>query len=180
MDNVVSQDEKKSVRVTFPCARIAWPEFDCEYGHMIAREYNIEPTITGRIDIWKCSVSDLNPEGYFVSIADADNSYIGCEPGDLSNDKHLLCKVILRGVRSVTMNCTEEEIARNVGRSFHVEYWNPRLPVKPNADELCPPPIVVPDDYDSEEPLEIGQVPAVQVNNPVSAFASEAKSYANR
>lgn len=168
-------------RVTFPCAKIQWPEFDCEYGHMLAREYDIDPTITGRVDIWKCSVSDANPEGYFVSVANADNSYIGCEPGDLSNDKHLLCKIILRGAPSVNMDCRDDDLARNGGRSYLVEYWNPRLPVKPDPKLLCPDPIKVPADYNNPEPLVIGQEPptatplaATSAPKATNAFAAEA------
>lgn len=155
MSEQVQDPDKKIYTVTFPCARIAWPAFDDpDYGKCEKAEWDIDPRITARVDIWKCTACEAYPDGYYLSLNDIKQPYLGAEPGDTSNNKHLLCKISFTGVDSVVDRCIQEEIDRNNGRSVHIEYWNKRLPL-PDEEALCPPPRLVPEGYTTEEPITI-------------------------
>lgn len=180
-------------KVVFPCARISWPAFDCDYGHVPEYAVDIDPTVTARIDIWRCSVSEDHPDGYFVSTQDINDAST-IEPGDHSNDKHLLCRIAFYGVPSITMIGTQGELDSKAHRRYQVIYWNRRLPVQPDESELCPPPAIVDDSYTTDRapaldedltdtmsniptviPLEAESTPSHLANpaKPANAFAAE-------
>lgn len=146
----------KLVKIMHRCARISWEAFDCEYGHMEAESWDVDPLITARVDIWACSKSEAHPNGYFFALGDPNKPYLGAEPGDLSNNKHLICKIIFTGVSSVTEKVSEDAVAKNGGRNYHIEYMNPRFDKYINRDDLLPPAEIIADDVEITEALAIG------------------------
>lgn len=151
----------KLVKIMHRCSRIGWEAFDCEYGHMEAESWDVDPLITARVDIWACSKSEAYPKGYFFALGDPNKPYLGAEPGDLSNNKHLICKIIFTGVSSVTEKVSEDAVAKNGGRTYHIEYMNPRFDKRINRDDLLPQAEIIGDDVEITEALAIGEpIPA--------------------
>lgn len=147
----------KLVQVLHRSARISWPAFDCDYGHLEAFSKSIDPRATARFDVWACSKSKACPNGYFFAPADPNKPFLGSEPGDNSNDKHLICKIIFNGAPGLTSKVTPENVSRNGNRSYHIEYLNPRFEDKLVMEDLLPPSEIIPDDVVITEPLRIGE-----------------------
>ncbi len=152
-----AEPETKLIQVVHRAARISWPEFTCDYGTLKAGSWDIDPRITARVDIWACSKSAANPDGYFISLADPNKPYLGAEPGDPSNEKHLICKIIFNGTSGLTSKVTPDNVSRNGNRSYHIEYLNPRFKDQLVMADLLPASEVIPDDVVIAEPLVIGQ-----------------------